>query len=103
MALTKIDSYEVMYSANKFPPQIGLRNGKNIIGQLLFMPNGSTLPADTLVSGQAQLYYYMESFHNVIDLLRNEGPVYLLYAGSGDGFENGIKTLAEKAGEGEGT
>lgn len=101
MALTKIDTYEVLYSANKFPPRIGLKAGSAYIGQLIFMPNGSALPQDGLASGQVQLYYHLDDFQNAIDLLRNESPMYLLYSGSGGGFENGIKTTQEAVGEGE--
>lgn len=101
MALTKIDSYEVMYSANAFVPRIWLKSGNKGIGQLIFKPNGSPLPVDALVSGQVNLYYHLDDYANAIDLLRNEKPVYLLYSGSGGGFENGIKTTEEVVGEGE--
>jgi len=47
------------------------------------------------------IYYHLQSYANCIDLLRNEKPMYLLYSGSGGGFENGIKTTAEPVGEGE--
>jgi hypothetical protein len=36
---------------------------------------------------------------NAIDLLRNQGPLYLLYSCSGGGFENGIKTTDEVVGD----
>lgn len=101
MALTKIDEYEVMYSANTFVPRIWLKAGGVYIGQLLFQPNGSALPPDGLSAGKAQIYYHLEHYPHVIDLLRNESPVYLLYSGSGGGFENGIKTTQEVVGEGE--
>jgi hypothetical protein len=101
MALTKIDSYVVMYSANTFVPRIWLKGGSGPIGQLIFKPNGSTLPPDAMVNGQVNLYYYLDDYPNAIDLLRNEAPVYLLYSGSGSGFENGIKTSIEPVGEGE--
>jgi len=101
MALTKIDTYEVMYSANSFVPRIWLRNGQNYIGQLIFKPNGTALPPDNQVSGQVNLYYHLDDYTNAIDLLRNESPLYLLYSGSGGGFENGIKTTQEMVGEGE--
>jgi hypothetical protein len=97
MAFTQIDEYEVMYSANQFPPRIWLKNGGIFIGQLSFMPNGATLPPDT----EHNLYYHLDNFQHVIDLLRNESPMYLLYSGSGGGFENGIKTTPEVIGEGE--
>jgi hypothetical protein len=49
MALTQIDQYEVMYSANTFFPRIWLKNGGKFIGQLIFHPDGATLPADASV------------------------------------------------------
>ena len=101
MALTKIDAYEVMYSANTFVPRIWLKAGGKYIGQLIFKPNGSALPADNTSSGQVNLYYHLDDYQNAIDLLRNEAPVYLLFSGSGGGFENGIKTTEEVVGEGE--
>jgi hypothetical protein len=101
MALTKIDSYEVMYSANAFAPRIWLKGSGKYIGQLIFKPNGSVLPADNMSGTQANLYYHLDDYHNAVDLLRNEEPMYLLYSGSGGGFENGIKTTDEVVGEGE--
>jgi hypothetical protein len=101
MALTRIDAYEVFYSANSFSPRIGLKHAGEFIGQLIFKPNGATLPHDTSENGQVKLHYHLDDFQNAIDLLRNEKPVYLYYNGTGTGFENGIKTMVEKVGEGE--
>lgn len=100
MAVTKIDEYEVMYSANTFVPRIWLKSARKYIGQLIFNPNGSVLPPDGMSGGQVNLYYHLDDFENAIDLLRNEKPMYLLYSGSGGGFENGIKTTPEPVGEG---
>lgn len=99
--LCEISEYEVMYSANGFAPRIWLKGGGKNLGQLVFQPNGSTLPADDMVDGQVNLHYHLDDFRNVIDLLRNERPMYLLYSGSGGGYENGIKTTAEAVGAGE--
>jgi hypothetical protein len=99
--LTKIEEYEVMYSANKFVPRIWLKNSGKFIGQLVFKPNGSALPQDNMADGYVNLYYYLSDFPNVIDLLRHEKPLYLLWNGSGASFENGIKTTSESVGEGE--
>ncbi len=101
MSLTQIDQYEVMYSANTFFPRIWLKSGGKPIGQLIFKPNGSSLPPDSMTNGQVNLYYHLDDYQNAIDLLRNESPMYLLYSGSGGGFENGIKTTQEAVGEGE--
>jgi hypothetical protein len=101
MALTKIDEYEVMYSANKFSPRIWLKSAGKFIGQLIFQPNGAVLPADTMSGTSVNLYYHLDNFQHAIDMLRNEKPMYLLYSGSGGGFENGIKTTPEIVGEAE--
>lgn len=101
MSLTRIDAYEVFYSANAFSPRIALKNAGAYIGQLVFLPDGAALPPDTNAKGQVVLYYHLDHYHNAIDLLRNEKPMYLYYNGSGGGFENGIKTMSEKVGEGE--
>jgi hypothetical protein len=103
MPITRVDAYEVFYSANSFSPRIGLKHAGEFIGQLIFKPNGATLPPDTNATGQVALYYHLDDFQNAIDLLRNEKPIYLYYNGSGGGFENGIKTMVEKVGEGETT
>ncbi|RSL16498.1 hypothetical protein EDE15_2014 [Edaphobacter aggregans] len=92
MATTLINDYEVMYSANTFPPRIWLMNSGKFIGQLIFHPDGSVLPPDSMVSGQVNLQYHLEDFQNCAAILRNEKTVYLLYSGSGPGFENGLQT-----------
>jgi hypothetical protein len=101
MAQTRIEAYEVLYSANTFSPRIALKSAGNYVGQMIFKPNGTALPADTIVNNQVQLHYHLENFQNAIDLLRNEKPIYMYYNGSGGGFENGIRTMSEKVGEGE--
>jgi hypothetical protein len=98
---TIIEQYEVMYSANMFPPRIWLKSAGKYIGQLIFKANGATLPLDNMSGTQVNLYYHLDDFDNIIDLLRNEKPMYLLWAGAALGNENGIKTTAELVGEGE--
>ena len=101
MPLTKIDEYEVMYSANTFSPGIWLKSAGKYMGQLIFRPDGSVLPPDDIVAGRVYLYYHLQQYAHCIDLLRNEKPMYLMYSGSGGGFENGIKTTPEPVGEAE--
>jgi len=102
VVLTRIDEYEVMYSSNHFAPRIALKAGGRFIGQLLFIPDGAPLPADTMSGGTVNLYYRADAFSDVLDLLRNEQPMYLLFNGSGPAHENGIKSTPEPVGEGEG-
>ena len=95
MAVVMIDEYEVVYSSNTFAPRIWLKAAGRFVGQLVFNPNGSTLPPDTADS----LFYHLEQYPHAVDLLRNEKPMYFHFHGAGS--ENGIKTTAEPVGEGE--
>jgi len=96
MALTAIDNYEVMYSSAPFVPRIWLISQGKFIGQLIFMPDGSPLPGDT----PGNLYYHLEDFENLLEVLASDKPAYLLFAGTGPGNENGILTAPEPVGAG---
>ncbi len=96
---TKIDEYEVMYSSNKFPPRIWLKTAGKYFGQLIFKVDGTALPADAMTGTQVNIYYHVQDFANIMDMLRNEKPMYLLWMGPT--AENGVKTTAELVGEGE--
>jgi hypothetical protein len=98
MAVTKIDHYEVMYSSNTFPPRLWLYGGGKPLGQLIFMPDGSSLPPDTLSSGQANLHYHLENLDTMLRLFQSEKTLYLLWTGSGGGNENGIQTTEQVLG-----
>ena len=98
MTTTTIDQYEVMYSSNTFPPRIWLKSGGKFVGQLIFEADGKTLPADGMSAGSINLYYHLEDFRNTMNLLSRDKPIYLLYNGSGSGFENGIMTTPEQVG-----
>ena len=98
MPTTKIDQYEVMYSANKFPPRIWMYGGGKPLGQLIFMPDGATLPQDTINNNQVNLYYHLENLETMLTLFRGEKTLYLLWSGSGAGFENGIQTAEQVLG-----
>lgn len=95
MTVTKIDEYEVMYSANAYPPRVWLKSSGKHFGQLVFMPIDAALPPDTATS----LYYHIHDLAPILDLLRNEEPMYYMFVGNGG--ENGIKTTPEPVGEEE--
>ncbi len=101
MQQTRITGYQVMYSANRFPPRIWLHGDSGSIGQLVFHANGETLPEDAIQGVAPSLHYHLDDFHNALDVLRNESPVWLLYSGSGGGYENGLRTDPEGVGQGE--
>jgi hypothetical protein len=98
MAVKQIGTYQVQYAANTFVPRIWLKDISNVsIGQLVFKPDGVALPQDN----ETNLYYHLSNYPHVIDLLRNEKPVYWHFVGSGGGNENAIRTSVEPQGEGE--
>jgi hypothetical protein len=70
-----IDEYSISYTPNS-PPSIGLYSAGKNVGKLVFKPNSEVLPP---VEGTPiTLYYHLEDFQNIIDILRNEKPVMLL-------------------------
>lgn len=95
-----IEAYEVMYSSNLFPPRIWLRGEGRSLGQLLFHPNGATLPEDgQREDGQVDLHYHLDDFANILSVLR-EGPMaFLIYNGAGGGNENAIRGAMARPGE----
>jgi len=92
--ITNIDDYEVMYSSAPFVPRIWLISQGSFFSQLIFMPDGSALPANS----PGNLYYHLEDFDNLLEILASSKPTYLLYAGGAG--EDGVLTAAEPVGEG---
>jgi len=101
MQQTRITGYQVMYSANRFPPRIWLHGEMGSIGQLVFHANGEALPEDTIQGTAPSLHYHLDDFHNALDVLRHHAPVWLLFSGSGGAYENGLRTDMASVGEGE--
>ena len=98
----QIASYTVQFASNTFHPRIWFKDSAGWIGQCVFHPNGATLPADSqAANGSANLNYHLDEFPMIMDILRNEKPVYLSYVGTGSGNENAIQTGEEPPGEGE--
>ena len=92
MALTQITGYQCQYSSNLFPPRIFLKNGDKIIGQLIFLSDGTELPPDNESGGQVNLYYHLENYQHAHATLSEVKEVYLLYSGTGPGYENGLQS-----------
>lgn len=88
-----IDAHEIFYASNGFAPRIALKRKGQYIASLVFRPNGTALPPDALQSGQAMMFYHQEDFQNIIDVLRNEKPVQLVFLGTGGGAENHLRTI----------
>lgn len=110
MAMIEIKKYDVAYYAGgqnavgyPYRAIIGLRNDSDgLIGAAYFHHNRATMPmADTQkASGYISCHYLAEDYPQVLDLLRNEKPVYLEFEVRPGNMAN-IRTSAEPVGEGE--
>jgi hypothetical protein len=70
----------------------------DIVGQLAFVPNSQPLPPAKQIDGKHMFYFRCSRFPEVIDMLRNEGPIYLHWK---DGSNSTLSTEYEPVGEGE--
>jgi hypothetical protein len=100
-----INEYLVSFPTNG-PPEINLISAGSNVGKLIFKPNGTILPISSNPGGLVTLYYHLEDFQNIIDVLRNEKPVWLSFTAInspvGPGTSYGIiHTGNEPVGEGE--
>jgi hypothetical protein len=110
MAIIEIKKYDVAYYAGgknvaSYPylAIIGLRNeSDDLIGAAYFHHNVTTMPtADTRkASGYISCHYMAEDYPQVLDLLRNEKPVYVEFEVRPGNIAS-IRTSAEPVGEGE--
>jgi hypothetical protein len=66
-------------------------------GVILFHEPGVQLPPDTSSDGRIQMHLPVTMFPSIVDLLRNEGPLWLKYADkAGHAW---IYTMEEEIGE----
>lgn len=110
MPIIEIKKYDVAYyaggkNAAGYPYQaiIGLRNDSDaLIGAAYFHRSMATMPvADTRKSsGYISCHYLAEAYPRVLDILRNEKPVYVEFEVQLGNMAN-IRTSAEPVGEGE--
>ena len=110
MAIIEIKKYDVAYyaggrNAADYPYRaiIGLRNESDgLIGAAYFHHNAATMPiGDTQkASGYISCHYLSEAYPKVLDILRNEKPVYVEFEVRPGNIAN-IRTNAEPVGEGE--
>lgn len=110
----EIKNYEIFhvaggsctYSYRAYIRLTGVNGG--LVGVAYFHRNPSTLPSKDLVktisvddvpTTYAQCHYRWEDFANIVDLLRNESPVYITHYGTD---YSTIHTSGEPVGEVEG-
>jgi hypothetical protein len=111
MSIKEIKKYDVAYYAGAqnltdYPYRaiIGLRDEHDaLLGAAYFHRNPETMPkADTQKgNGYISCHYLAEHYSYVLDILRNEKPVYVEFEAR-QGNVGNIRTSAEPVGEGEG-
>ena len=110
MPITEIKNYVVAYYAgaknltgHPYRAIISLRDENNaLLGSAYFHHSADTMPdTDTQkASGHISCHYRAEDYPHVLDLLRNEKPIYLQFEITA-GRVGSIRTNAEPVGEGE--
>lgn len=110
MPIVEIKKYDVAYYAGgknvaSYPYRaiIGLRDDDNaLVGAAYFHHSAETMPNtdSRKASGYISCHYLAEDYPRVIDILRNEKPVYVEFEVRAGNIAN-IRTNAEPVGEGE--
>jgi len=110
MVAEKIVSYDIAYYAGgkfasgyPFRAIIGLRreDGSLIGGAYFHRDQGNMPDTDEQTStGYIWCHYHWEDFPHILDMLRNENPVYVRYV-AGSWNLASITTMMEPVGEGE--
>ena len=72
----------------------------DVVGHVCFVPDDQPLPPAAESRGIVALYFPRSRFLDVIDMLRNEGPIELRWGGP---LDSCLSTALEPVGEGEKT
>jgi hypothetical protein len=73
-------------------------DGANVVGRVGVVADDRPMPPAERRGHCSFLYYRRPAFRDVVDMLRNEGPVYLTWR---DGMNAALGTGFEPVGEGE--
>lgn len=96
-------SYSVFSSrhlGNEVIADIMLSSDNTFLGYAHFLADGAALPKAEKKFNLYNLYYHQKDLPAVVDMLRNEKPVYIIFIE--DDFKNcRISTMQEPVGEGE--
>ena len=104
MALRQIKIYRYYFFSSRNEPGharaiIQFWGDDGYLGAAAFYDDDFTLPPATLYSsGVIGLNYHMSDFPLILDMLRNEKPVYIEYNGD---LNSRLTTSGEPVGEGE--
>jgi hypothetical protein len=96
-------SYSVFssrYQENEVIADIMLSGDNVFYGYAHFLADGTNLPKAEKKFNLYNLYYHQKDLPAIIDMLRNESPVFIIF--TEDDFKNcRITTMQEPVGEGE--
>ena len=107
-----VDNYDIYYPGGGkdnyiYRAIIGLRkNDGTLHGALYFHKDSNTMPMkDTRNPTAPYIYchYPVEDFANIVDILRNESPIYFRWVGSETEGQAAVTTSSEPIGEEEGS
>ncbi len=107
-----VDKYDIYYPGGgkekyEYRAIIGLRkNDGTLHGALYFHKDSDTMPKqDTRNPATPYIYchYPAEDFANIVDILRNELPIYFTWVGSETEGQGAVTTSLEPIGEEEGS
>jgi hypothetical protein len=100
----EIKNYQYYYFSSRDSGYKAVAICKGLAGQTVyvnFMDGTGTLPeARKLDNNQFSLYYLFSDMPNIIDMLRNEKPIHLIYVPEGQNNTR-LSTEPEPVGEGE--
>ena len=95
----EIDAYVIKYrssaNGNTVSPEILLLKGKQYVGKITFRKGAKT----EINRNRLRVNYPLTSFNSVVDILRNEKPLFLTVFSDLHGGE--LSTTHEPIGEGE--
>ena len=92
------DSYEITYFTKEYPfmATLYLYQAGKWVGGIFFVPDGAPIPHGA--DNQPILYYPLSRFNDVITILREEKPLYIIVYATGGGY---LATTKEPVGEQE--
>ncbi len=100
MKITEIEryTYYLFSSRNEGEAVIFLYDDKStVVAEVIFWDDVDPVPDPAEEHGKQLLYFRRSALHDVVDLLRNEGPIYLKQ----DSGTVALSTGYEPVGEGE--
>lgn len=88
------DSYQIWYYSApqyKYAIMVQMYYNRAFVGRMLFMKEGEPIPSNYEINGSPYLHFPAKDFVPMMDLMRNEKPLYLQFMP-----ENGIGFIATR-------